>query len=136
MCNNFKCECNASRLNQLRIMITHQFFTSSNVPPPVASSAYHTCLVPDDCRLRIRGRMPMAYMHIVRGSPCVVPSCEDSTSSPMNRSAAPPYVFARMVAREGQRTLMLCRAACWLRRLNALLASTSSTASVLSSSYS
>ena len=63
------------------------------------------------------------------GSPCVVPSCERIVSPSTKRSVGTLYVLIRMVEKGGQILLMLWRAACLLRELKALLASTNSTAS-------
>ena len=54
--------------------------TSFNVPPPVASSANQTCLVPVGCNSCISGIMPTVYILIARGSPCMVPSFEAKIS--------------------------------------------------------
>ena len=42
---------------------SHQLLTSFNVPPPVASSANQTCLVPVGYNSCISGIMPTAYTH-------------------------------------------------------------------------
>ena len=64
---------------------SHQLRTSASDPPPVASSAKHTCLIPVGCSFRSSVIIPTAYILMARGSPCVVPSSDISIS--------PQYVF-------------------------------------------
>ena len=63
-------------------------------------------------------------MGIPRGSPCVVPSRDKTVSTSMKWSVGALYVFISIVERGEQTLLMLCRAACLLRELNAFLART------------
>ena len=48
------------------------------------SSAYQVCLMFSMDKLWMRGRMPMAYIAMAKGSPCVVPSSEIIASPSMN----------------------------------------------------
>ena len=64
------------------------------------------------------------------GSPCVVPSREYRVWLSTKSSASPLYVLISTVAIDGHIVVMLRRATCLLRRLNALDASTSSTPSL------
>ena len=110
------------------ISLFHQSRRSVIFPTAAASSAYHVCLQCPSSSL-ISGIVARAYMGMASGSPCVVPSCDRMVSPPTKRSVGALYVFTRMVDRGGQILLMLWSAACLLRVLKALLASTSSTAS-------
>ena len=74
----------------------------------------------------------MSYIGIANRSPCVVPSLENITSPSMNNSVGTLYVLISRVEMEGQRNLMLCRAASRFSEFKALLASTSRAASVSS----
>ena len=61
------------------------------------------------------------------GSPCVVPSREYRVSLLTKSSASPLYVLINTVVIDGHMVVMLRKATCLLRGLNALDASTSST---------
>ena len=73
-------------------------------------------------------------MGMASGSPWVVPSWERIASPSTNSCIGALYVLIRTVARSGQSLWMLWRATCLFRELNALLASTRSTASFSSDS--
>ena len=45
----------------------------------------------------------MVYMHMVKGSPCIVPSWEKITSLSVKRGPLLQYVFATILMRCGQR---------------------------------
>ena len=77
--------------------------------------------------------MAIALIHMARGSPWVVLSCEGMTSPSMKRGALLQYVLTTIFAKGGQRLCMFFIAASLFRKLKTLLASTSSTASVWSS---
>ena len=72
---SFFCCCflhNQPRFAGLRMVpvpwsVSVQLITPFNVPPPVASSANQTCLVPVGCNSCISGIMPTAYILIAIG---------------------------------------------------------------------
>ena len=79
--------------------LSHHFLRSSQVPAPVASSAYHTCLTPGaaDFNSPISGFTASAYMAMANGSPCVVPSEDVISPSPqMMHLTGALYVFTRI----------------------------------------
>jgi len=78
----------------------------------------------------MRGMVASTYIGTANWSPWVVPSSEYRVKSSTNSSMVCQYMLIRTVANEGQMCLMLCSAASLLRELKALLASTSSNASV------
>ena len=75
----------------------------------------------------------MAYIAIARGSPWVVPSCEDKVSPLINKSMSDLYVFTRALDNRGHSFMTLFRATFRLRELKALVASTVKNASVVGS---
>ena len=77
---------------------------------------------------------PPLVMGMASRSPWVVPSWERIASPSTNSSVGALYVLIKMVARGGQSVWILWRAAYLFRELNALLASTTSTASFSSDS--
>ena len=109
------------------VSLSHHSRTCVSFPMAAESSAYHTC-VQSPSSLLMSGMVARPYMAMARGSPWVVPSCDRMISPSMKSSVGLLYELIRIVAIGGQRRLILCKATCRLRVLNALVASTRSVA--------
>ena len=73
--------------------------------------------------LSLKSEMAIALIHMARGSPWVVLSCEGMTSPSMKRGALLQYVLTTIFAKGGQRLCMFFIAASLFRKLKSLLAS-------------
>ena len=105
-------------------------FQLCKIPPAVALSAYHICLIASSSNCLISGVIAVTYIAIASGSPWVVPSWESKISSSMNSLMSFLYVFKRTLERGGQRWCMFWRAACRFNKLKGLATSTRIIASV------
>ena len=73
-------------------------------PAAVASSAYHVWITAESWfTFSMRGCKAMAYIGMVRGPPCVVPSWEYSVDPSTKSFVSLRYMLMRAVAMEGQR---------------------------------
>ena len=116
------------------VNLFYQSFKWEQEPALVSSTANQICETSgeDECSLRIRGIMAKAYIAIPSGWPCVVSSVEAISPFPgIIIFIGDWYVLIRICASNGQSILMLCKTACLLMELKALVASTKRTPSVL-----
>ena len=90
-------------------------------------SKQYTCFASVDCSQLMRSSMHIVYMPVARGSPCVVWEKGFTINEQL-------YVISICVGYDSsQRWGILCKAVWWFKLLNALVASTRSTASDCSS---
>ena len=83
----------------------HHMCRSASLPVSAALSAYHIWFELF-FNLLMRGMVARAYMDMVSGLPCGVPSWESRVSPSTNNPVGAWYVFMSMVASGGQSLLM------------------------------